>query len=275
MALLIRGLPYNFAKEYKKIPADFSFPVTEKPLVSIVITTYNKYEYTLSCLWSILKHTKDIDYEIIIGDNRSEDETGNITKRINGIRFIVHDENEGYLRNANKTVPYARGEYIVLMNNDVVVLDGWLKPLLEMMQNDENIGLVAGKSLYPNHLIQDAGSMVCADAVALPLGRKQMPFSALVNQPREVDYCSCYCLFKKKTWENVGGYDEIFAPCYYEDVDLCFKIRYNLNLKIMYQPKSEVYHLHQDAGEKVMKIIELNKVKFKQKWEHILQKRDK
>lgn len=270
------GKPYNLKKKYKKIPMDFSFPVNKNPLVSIVITTYNKYEYTISCLWSILQNTNGINYEILIGDNRSEDETKNITKHIKGINFIVHDENEGYLRNANKAVPYARGKYILLMNNDVVVLKNWLQPLLDMMQNDEKIGLCAGKSLYPNHLVFDVGWKVLPNAITVPLGRKKSPLNPDINNSLEVDYLSCYSLFKKDTWDKIGGYDEQFAPCFYEDVDLCFKIRYNLGLKIMYQPKSEVYHLHKDPSnmEYILKVIAANKEKFYKKWKKVLAQRE-
>lgn len=258
---------YDFDKEYAKIPENFAFKQCNEPLVSIIIPTYNQYKYTKSCLWSILKNTPKIPYEIIIGDDCSQDETQNIADHIKGLKFIRHEQKEGFLLNVNKTVSFAKGEYIVLMNNDIVAQKNWLKYLLKIIKSDKNIGYVGARYLYADGTNQEVGSLLDKEAFS----HSQKTYS-LVDQVKEVDFCSaCGVLLKKATWDKVGGFDAIFKPAYYEDVDLCFKIKYHLGLKVMRQPKAKMYHFQGVTySEKAHDISNQNRVKFLNKWRHIL-----
>lgn len=259
---------YDFKNEYKKIPPNFNMPFSENPVVSIIITAYNQYEYTKACLWSILNNTKDIPYEIIIGDNVSGDETKNILQNIGGIKVVRHTLNEGFLMNANKTVPYAKGKYIVLLNNDIVVKKNWLKFLLETIEKDEKIGYVGSKYLYPDGLICEAGAYIAKDGLSYFYNNKALPINKNANKEKEVDYCSgCGVILRKATWDKLGGFDERYKPGYYEDVDLCFQIKYDLGQKIIYQPKSEMYHFHSMSYSKEkVEISNKNRVEFMKKW---------
>lgn len=264
---------YNFEKEYKKIPEKFNFPQNENPLVSIIITTYNQYKYTKSCLWSILKNTKNIPYEIIIGDNISEDETKDICKYIGGINFIRHEVNEGFLMNANKTVPHAKGKYIVLLSNDIVVRKNWLKYLLETIEQDKTIGYVGSKYLTSDGFILEAGSYIKENGISQFYYQDCVPFKKQANILKEVDYCSgCGIILRKEIWDKLGGFSKDYKDAYFEDSDLCFQIRYNLGLKIIYQPKSEMYHFCGTTYQNNAKYYKANKKKFLQKWGKVLKK---
>src|SRR5574344_1139857 len=116
--LLSRKKRSTFEKEFLKIPKSFEFENPKPPKVSIIIPVYNQYKYTIACLWSILNNTKDIDYEIIIADDNSNDETKDIQNVVKGLNVLRNTENKGYLLNVNSATKEARGEYWVLMNKE-------------------------------------------------------------------------------------------------------------------------------------------------------------
>lgn len=258
---------YNFEKEYKKIPDTFEFPKFEQPLVSIIVTAYNQYKYTKGCLWSILKNTQ-IPYEIIIGDNKSEDETKDIETRIKNIKVIHHEENEGFLRNVNKTTPFANGKYIILISNDIIVTPNWLEPLVNTIESDTSIGIIAGRYLYPDGSHQEAGAYVYSNGITGQYGYQKYEVEKEYSYLREVDYCSgCGILFRKSNWKKLNGFDEYFIPAYYEDVDLAMRMKYILGLRIVYQPESKIFHFHgKTYSENASKLSEQNRQKFLSKW---------
>lgn len=258
---------YNFEKEYLKIPDKFEFPEYKEPLVSIIVTTYNQYKYTKACLWSILQHTK-LPFELIIGDNKSEDETKNIEERIKGIKVIHHEQNEGFLRNVNKTVPYSRGKYIILISNDIIVTKNWLEPLVKTIETDPSIGIIAGRYLYPDGSHQEAGAYIYSNGITGQYGYSKYEIDKEYSYMRDVDYCSgCGILFRKSDWEKLNGFDEYFVPAYYEDVDLAMRMKYQLGLRIVYQPDSKIFHFHgKTYSENASKLSEQNRQKFLKKW---------
>src|SRR5574344_1825677 len=202
---------YNFEKEFLKIPKSFEFENPKTPKVSIIIPVYNQYKYTIACLWSILNNTKDIDYVV------------------KGLNVLRNTENKGYLLNVNSATKEARGEYLVLMNNDIIVKEKWLDALLYTMVEDEEIGYVGGKCIGKNGLILEAGCKVEESTYTSFCYLNELINNKQANIYKEVDYCSAACvLIRKDIWNKLNGYDERFKPGYYEDVDLCFRIKYEL-----------------------------------------------
>lgn len=266
------GSGYNFEKKFREIPENFTFKETENPLVSIVIPVYNQFRHTKACLWSILKNTEGIDYEIIIGDDNSIDETTKIESFIDGLIISRNDKNQGFLLNVNKSVTLAKGKYIVLMNNDVFVKKDWLKYFLETIESDENIGYVGAKYLNEKGLIHEAGCQLHNDGSISFCHSGELANSKASNQSREVDYCSaCGVIFRRETWQELGGFDERFIPGYCEDVDFCLRIKHKLGLKVVYQPKAEMYHLQGATHGKNSSVYGLrNQVKLLEKWEDLL-----
>src|SRR5574344_2038466 len=89
--------------------------------LSIIIPVFNNFEYTMACLFSIKCSIHNIDYEIIIADDNSTDETEKIEKYVQGITHIRNDRQMGFLENVNNAVKSAKGEYMVLCNNDMIL----------------------------------------------------------------------------------------------------------------------------------------------------------
>ena len=171
-----------------------TFPEVSEPLVSIIIPVHNKWDYTYSCLYSILENSKDIPYEVIVADDVSTDETKDIGKYISGIRVIRNEMNLRFLKNCNNAAKQARGKYVLFLNNDTNVQKEWLKSLVELMEKDETIGMVGSKLVFPDGRLQEAGGIVWSDGSAMNYGRLDDPDKPEYNYVKEADYVSGACM---------------------------------------------------------------------------------
>lgn len=256
---------------------DLHFERHETPLVSIIIPVYNQFDYTYKCLDSILKNSGDVSYEVIIADDNSNDFTVQIEKRVHNVAVVRNEKNLRFLRNCNHAAQYARGSYILFLNNDTQVQENWLQPLLDLIVKDPLTGMVGSKLVYADGWLQEAGGIVWEDASAWNYGNRKNPGDPEYNYVKEADFISGACIMiKKKLWDSIGGFDEEFAPAYYEDVDLAFEVR-KKGYKVLYQPLSVVVHFEGvsngtdiSSGQKSYQAA--NKEKFYKKWKDVLEK---
>nr|WP_314099594.1 glycosyltransferase [uncultured Lachnoanaerobaculum sp.] len=219
-----------------------NFPYVENPKVSIIIPVYNQIHYTYACLVSILENTESFDYEIIIADDVSTDATKEIDKFVSGLVIARNESNQGFLKNCNNAAKKARGEYIFFLNNDTTVQKDWLPPLIRLLESDESIGMVGSKLIYPDGRLQEAGGIIWSDGSGWNYGRCDDPNKPEYNYVRDVDYISgAAIMLSRKLWEEIGGFDERYAPAYCEDSDLAFEVR-KRGLRVVYQPLSVVTH---------------------------------
>lgn len=262
----------------KKTDKNIVFPKFSDVKVSIIIPVYNNFDYTKLCLQSVLNNTHGISYEVIIADDNSTDETKNILKHVKNIQVVRNNENLRFLKNCNNAAKYARGEYLCFLNNDTQVQRDWLKFLVDAMEKDSSVGLVGSKLIYPDGTLQEAGGIIYTDASGCNYGRNDDPDCIWYNYVKEVDYISgASVLLRRKTWKKLGGFDETFAPAYYEDTDLAFQIRYKLGQKVMYIPRSVVVHFEgksngTDTTSGQKKYQAINQKKFFKKWKNELYK---
>jgi len=260
-------------QEYHQI----SFEKHSTPTVSIVIPVYNQWNYTYSCLKSIFTNTGQVSYEIIIADDMSSDETTRISDYIENIKIVRDGENRGFLLNCNNATKYAEGKYILFLNNDTQVQAGWLDSLVELIESDQQIGMVGSKLVYPDGRLQEAGGIIWNDASGWNYGRLDDPANPEYNYVKEVDYISgAAIMIRQQIWKDIGGFDERYVPAYFEDSDLAFEVRKH-GYKVMLQPKSVVVHFEgishgKDISEGVKRYQELNKLKFVEKWSNELSK---
>lgn len=248
---------------------DKSLDIT--PLVSIIIPVHNHFSDTLNCLKSLSEINDKIPFEIIIVDDCSTDESKLIFQNCKNLRYIRNESNLGFLRSCNIGANNALGDYLLLLNNDTLVLPGWLENLIKTFHVYSNTGLVGSKLLYPDGTLQEAGGIIWEDGGGLNFGRNDDPQKPEYNYLRNVDYCSgaSICV-PKKLWIDLKGFDELFVPAYYEDTDLAFRIR-EKGYEVLYQPQSEVIHLEgktsgTDLTSGVKKYQEINREKFLSKW---------
>ena len=246
-------------------------PTYSNPKVSIVIPVYNEFDYTYGCIKSLVEKIKNVSYEIIVGDDESTDDTRNIKRFIKNVKVNKNHSDHGFLMNCNRAAKLAKGDYIVFLNNDTLVMDEWLESLVSLIESDEKIGMVGSKLIYPDGRLQEAGGIIWKDASAWNYGRYQDPNMPEFNYVRETDYISgASIMIRRNLWEEIGGFDERFIPAYCEDSDLAFEVRKH-GYKVMYQPKSVVVHFEGvsngtelDAGLKKYQVE--NNSKLKEKW---------
>ena len=253
------------------------FPEYEDPKVSIVIPVHDQPDATRMCLQALSVNTDDVSYEVIVVDDASGSETVEMLQRVRGLRLLRNDENQGFLRTSNRGAAAARGEHVVFLNNDTEVQAGWLSALVNLVESADDVGAVGGKLLLPDGRVQEAGGIVWRDGGARHVGRGEHPQEAELNYVREVDYCSAACLLVRgDVLRSLGGFDDRYAPAYYEDADLCFSVRAQ-GLRVLYQPRCEVVH-HEGTshGLDVTQGVKSNQVRnaavFADKWRDTLER---
>jgi O-antigen biosynthesis protein len=259
-----------------ELPRKIGLNTSENPSVSIIIPVFNQSNYTFNCLNS-LSSIQSIEYEIIVIDDASTDDTQKVLGDISGIKIVTNSENLGFIRSCNRGAAEAKGEFICFLNNDTKVFPNWMESLLEVIKNDPTVGAVGSKLIYPDGRLQEAGGIIWQDASGCNFGRLDDPLKPEYNYVREVDYCSgASLLVRNELLKQIGGFSEEFLPAYYEDTDFCFTVR-SLGSKVMYQPKSQVIHFEgissgTDINSGVKKHQQTNAIKFEIKWRETLQK---
>ena len=247
--------------------------------VSIIIPVLNKVAFTRKCLDALRRNTPAGLYEVIVWDNGSTDETQAFLQKQSAADPTVHyfrsEENLGFVGGNNAAAQHARGEFLVLLNNDTEPQPGWLEALLQTVEADASVGAVGAKLIYPDGKLQEAGGIIFRDASGWNYGRMQDPRDPRFNFPREVDYCSAACLLVRTAlFRQLGGFDVRYSPAYYEDTDLCFALRQNGH-RVVYQPRCEIIH-HEGAtaGQDLTKGFKqyqvTNRRKFTEKWQDAL-----
>ena len=262
---------------YDKYPLPRKWYDAESPEVTIVILAYHNSGLTIHCLDSVWRNTEGATYEVIVLDNGSSlRDIMAVSCHLFAGRLVALLVNRGFGEGNNIACDFARGKYLFFLNNDAAVTGNWLEPLLEVMRRHPEAGAVGAKLLYPNGVLQEAGAMVLESGDTVQIGKGDVAAKPNYNVVNVVDYCSAAALLVKKTlFEESLGFDHRFDPAYYEDADLCFKLR-ELGSKVYFCPNSIVIHQEAASGKdpkatvRLQNVVETNKAKFLGKWRPIL-----
>lgn len=232
-----------------KAPADLvafarglALPAVRAPRVSVIVPAFNHLRETLECIASVAAHTPSSDYELIVVDDASSDQSATVLPLVENLRYLRNQANGGFIVSCTRGAEEARGAFLVFLNNDAQVTEGWLPPLLDTFSTFDRVGAVGPKVLYPSGHLQEAGAMINPDLSITMVGLEDDPGKARYGYPREVHYCSGACLLvPRQRFEEVGGFSDELKPAYYEDCDLQLKLR-KLGLRTIYQPASVIVH---------------------------------
>jgi GT2 family glycosyltransferase len=252
-------------------------PKSDEPKVSIVIPVYNKWEYTAACLRSLAETAAEAPFEVIVVDDGSSDETPERLEKIEGLTAIRNEQNLGFIGSCNRGAEAARGEFIVMLNNDTQVLKGWLDALLDTFAQFPDTGIAGGRLVFPDGRMQEAGGIVFNDGSGWNYGKFDKPDRPEYQFVREADYCSGACIMMPTgLFRELGGFDDHYAPAYYEDTDLAFRVRAK-GLKARVQPAATIVH-HEgatsgtDLGSGAKRFQAVNREKFLERWKDELPK---
>jgi hypothetical protein len=245
-------------------------------ILTIIILTWNSSKYITKCLDSIYENIEDIEFEVIVVDNGSTDSTQNILERYKkakpNLKVISLDKNYGTTIPRNLAIKEAKGEFILILDSDTEIKKGAVSELVDILNSDEHVGIVAPRLLYPDGSVQASckkfPTLTIKILKYLPfykmnvLGEKMelytpQTYSKDFNDVTPVDYCISACwLVRSATLRKVGLFDEniFYAP---EDVDLSLRMWLN-GFKVLYNPKAEVIHHTQRLSRKNFKIAFLH-----------------
>ncbi|MCX8098748.1 MAG: glycosyltransferase, partial [Casimicrobiaceae bacterium] len=248
-----------------------ALPTSHEPRLSILIPVYGQHEVTFGLLESLAAHWPSLPTEVLIADDASPIPAAQALAPVRGLRILRHAQNFGFLGNVNAAVREARGEWLLLLNNDTRVTAGAIDALLATFDKHERVGLVAAKLLNADGTLQEAGGIVWQDGSAWNYGRGEHAEDPRFNFVREIDYGSgAALLLRRRLWDQLGGFDPTFSPAYYEDTDLAMRVR-EAGLRVLYQPHAEIYHLEgvshgTDLSQGVKAYQALNERRFAERW---------
>ena len=196
-----------------------------QPLTSVVVLTHNQLDQTRLCLDSIERHTPEL-HELILVDNGSTDGTLGYLRRYAAthprVRVIANATNRGFAAGNNQGLAVARGDYVLLLNNDTIVTEGWLSRMLAVFDRYPEVGIVGPMSNYVSgpQLVPHTSYRDVSEVPEFAARWASEHAGQSVPTPRVVGFC---LLARREVVERIGGLDERFGTGNFEDDDFCVR----------------------------------------------------
>ncbi len=226
------------------------YQIPTPPLVSLIIPTRNQVELLSTCVLGILESTAYRNVEVLVVDNRSDDqETLRYLEKISAdprVRVIRDDGAFNFARINNDAVKHARGAILGFINNDIqVTRPDWLHEMVSHVIRP-NIGAVGARLLYPNGTVQHAGVILgiggVADHMMKHISAQSFGYFCRAILPQNLSAVTAACmLVKREAFERVGGFDQDVFAVAYNDIDFCLRLR-QAGYLITYTPYAELLH---------------------------------
>lgn len=240
--------------------------------VSIIIVNWNTKDVLRNCLESIYDQTNNIEFEVIVVDNASSDDSVSILKaNFPGVKLIANDRNRGFAAANNQAMVVAKGRYILLLNPDTIILDNAIAKSVIFADYHVNAGVLGVKILNVDDTLQPSCfmlpsllNMFLSSTYLYKLlpqskffGREQMTWWDR-NDVREVEVVTgCFMLVRHEVIEQVGMMDERFFM-YAEETDWCYRIK-QAGWKIMFTPCGQIIHLGGVSSRQMKMEMEMQK----------------
>ncbi len=214
--------------------------------VSAVIINHNNKELLIRCIESLKGQSLKPD-EILVFDNASSDGAVKaIDERFSDIKIIQNDRNLGFSLSSNRAINLVTGEFILLLNNDVILAENFIKALLSAMQSDGTIGIAGGKVLsYDGKHIDSAGQLLARSRKIIDRGYREIDNSRYDKPGYIFSISASAALYRRTMLEDIGKnneyFDEDFGRIFYEDMDLVWRAQ-KRGWKTMFYPEVVSYH---------------------------------
>ena len=262
------------------------YALTSQPKVSILIPTKDHLTDIHRCVESILEKTTYPNYEIILIDNGSGEESikeyyRDLKKR--GVEILYLDIPFNYPKLNNFGAEHAAGEYLLLLNNDTeVITPGWIEEMLMFAQRSD-VGIVGAKLYYPDDTVQHAGVIIGLGGTAghhySRAPRSEQGYLYRLIYAQELSAVTGACMMvSASVFRELGGLDEDFEVAL-NDIDFCMRVR-QAGYRVIWTPFAELYHMEsrsrgydEDDEEKMKRLIE-ERIRFGQRWKTELEAGD-
>ena len=263
-----------------------TYKIIGEPLISIVIPNKDHMEDLKKCMDSVDEKSDYKNYEYIIVENNSEEKTTfdyykEIEKRDN-VKVLYWDKEFNFSAINNFGVKEAKGEYILLLNNDVEVINGdWLSQMLGYCQREE-VGIVGARLYYEDDTIQHAGVVIGFGGIAghtfVTLDENNDLYQSRTKVACDYSAVTAACLMTKKSiYDEVGGLEEAFKVAF-NDIDFCMKVR-AIDKLVVYNANAKLHHFEsksrgaEDTFEKKERFNSEIKL-FRSRWPEIFETGD-
>jgi hypothetical protein len=241
------------------------------PLVSIVILTHNNWQFSNACLHSIIRHSDYPNFEIIVVDNASTDETreklAELQRQEPRLRVILNDSNMGFAAGNNVGITVSKGEYVILLNNDTYVTRGWIRGLIRPMELNSEIGLVGPltNNIGNEQKIRIAyRSMQEMEVAARRFVRSRLRRTTPV---RRLAFFAV--ALSRRTIDLVGMLDERYGLGFFEDDDYCMRAN-ERGVKMVIADDVFVHHhlsvSFNALGARASELMKKNRALFEERW---------
>ena len=256
------------------------YEIDGNPLISVIIPNKDHTDDLDICLKSLYEKSSYKNFEVIIVENNStEKETFEyyeaIAQKHGNVKIVKWEGNFNYSAINNFGVNYAKGEFILLLNNDVEIINGSCLEEMLMFAQRKDVGAVGAKLYYSDDTVQHAGVILGLGGTAghahKHFGRSHPGYMARASIAQNLSACTAACLMMRRdVFDEVGGFDESFEVAF-NDVDLCMKIRKKGYL-VVFTPYAELYHYESksrgnDSTPEKLERFRGEIDRFKEKWQ--------
>jgi GT2 family glycosyltransferase len=235
--------------------------------LSVIIVNWNGITVLRDCLRSVYGTQQPVNFEVLVVDNASTDDSVSILQReFPQVKILQNQQNRGFAAANNQAFVVAQGRFVLLLNNDTIVLDGALANSVSFMDKHPEAGAIGCRVEFPDRSFQTScyrfnNLMELFMIRLLPLGSvggERLNLSRYwgrqFTEPTEVDVVAgCFMMVRRDVIATVGGFDEDFFM-YGEDEEWCSRIK-RAGWKIVYFPSATIIHLHRFSSRKARRAL--------------------
>ncbi|MGP8262683.1 MAG: glycoside hydrolase family 99-like domain-containing protein, partial [Rhodoblastus sp.] len=258
--------------------ARLAFPHVAAPRLSVIVPAYNEFAHTVACLASIAAAPPAVALEVVLADDASSDADMARFAAAPDLRLLRQPHNVGFVRNCNAAYATCRGDYVLLLNNDALVLPGAIDRLVAALDEDAGIAAAGPKLLYPSGRLQEAGCYIRPSGESTMVGLFADPEEGGFCRDRDVTYCSGAALMLRRAAVGETLFDDAFQPAYCEDADLCLRLL-AAGGRVRYVHGAVVVHhlsvsTNRQSQARKLRSIARNQQKLVQRWGDMLARLD-
>jgi len=245
--------------------------VPDRPTVSVLVLVLDRLDLLGGCLDTVGRATTQATETVVVANGTPAAALA-VLERREDIVLVRSEVNLGFGGGCNLAAEVARGRYLVFVNDDSRLDRHGVDRLIQRANSESDIGAVGSRILFEDGSLQEAGGIIWRDGTTAHVGRDRPADDISYRSPRDVDYCSANgLLVTRSAWDAVGGFDETYYPAYYEDADLCMKLRAR-GFRVVYEPTATLRHLETQSSSPAYRnfLMGRNRERFRARWRDAL-----